>query len=162
MALLRLRGADRRGAAAAADDAGRLARDAFTYIHIPIVAGIIVAAVGDELVIAHPGEELQRRRAGRAWPAARRSTCWGTSPSGCAWRASISRKRLGAAAACIVVGAAAAPLPGLAVSAMVTGVMVVLIAAEAHSGRRSRMRGEESPLEAFEASLAREGGAPPR
>ena len=38
-----------------ADDSGRLARDAYTYLHIPIVAGIIVVAVGDELVIAHPG-----------------------------------------------------------------------------------------------------------
>src|SRR4029079_12547794 len=34
---------------------GRLARDAYTYLHSPIVAGIIVVAVGDELVIAHPG-----------------------------------------------------------------------------------------------------------
>src|SRR5262249_3154611 len=27
----------------------------YTYFHLPIVAGIIVSAVGDELVIAHPG-----------------------------------------------------------------------------------------------------------
>ena len=33
---------------------GRLARLAYTYLHMPIVAGIIVAAVGDELVLAHP------------------------------------------------------------------------------------------------------------
>ena len=38
-----------------ADDSGRLGRDAYTYGHLPIVAGIIVCAVGDELVIAHPG-----------------------------------------------------------------------------------------------------------
>ncbi|MGA8113044.1 MAG: low temperature requirement protein A [Actinocatenispora sp.] len=36
-------------------DPGRLGRSAFTYSHLPIVAGIIVAAVGDELTIAHPG-----------------------------------------------------------------------------------------------------------
>ncbi|MDA0633444.1 low temperature requirement protein A [Nonomuraea sp. MCN248] len=36
------------------DDTGRLGRSAYTYCHIPIVAGIIVAAVGDELSIAHP------------------------------------------------------------------------------------------------------------
>ncbi|MEV4565191.1 low temperature requirement protein A [Nonomuraea sp. NPDC049419] len=29
-------------------------RSAYTYGHIPLVAGIIVAAVGDELAIAHP------------------------------------------------------------------------------------------------------------
>jgi low temperature requirement protein LtrA len=34
---------------------GRLARLAYTYLHMPIVAGIIVSAVADELVLAHPG-----------------------------------------------------------------------------------------------------------
>ena len=34
---------------------GRLARLAYTYLHMPIVAGIIVAAVADELVLKHPG-----------------------------------------------------------------------------------------------------------
>lgn len=33
---------------------GLIARQAFTYWHIPIVAGIIVLAVADELVLAHP------------------------------------------------------------------------------------------------------------
>ncbi|MDX6692218.1 MAG: hypothetical protein QOG15_3675 [Solirubrobacteraceae bacterium] len=40
--------------AAAGEQRGVLARDAFTYLHIPIVAGIIVAAAGDALVIARP------------------------------------------------------------------------------------------------------------
>jgi low temperature requirement protein LtrA len=35
-----------------------LARDAYTYLHVVIVAGILLTAVGDELVIAHPTEEL--------------------------------------------------------------------------------------------------------
>jgi low temperature requirement protein LtrA len=39
----------------AASDPGRLGRLAYTYLHIPIVAGIIVAAVGDEAILAHPG-----------------------------------------------------------------------------------------------------------
>ena len=33
---------------------GLLGREAYTYAHIPIVAGIIVLAVGDEMVLAHP------------------------------------------------------------------------------------------------------------
>jgi low temperature requirement protein LtrA len=37
-----------------AEDSGRLARLAYTYIHLPIVAGIVVSAVGDELLLAHP------------------------------------------------------------------------------------------------------------
>lgn len=35
-------------------DPGRIARIAYTYLHILLVAGIILVAVGDELVIAHP------------------------------------------------------------------------------------------------------------
>jgi low temperature requirement protein LtrA len=34
---------------------GRLARLAYTYLHMPVVAGIIVSAVADELVLKHPG-----------------------------------------------------------------------------------------------------------
>jgi low temperature requirement protein LtrA len=35
-------------------ETGRLARLAYTYLHLPIVAGIVVSAVGDELLLAHP------------------------------------------------------------------------------------------------------------
>lgn len=37
------------------DDAGRVARRAYTYAPILVVAGIIVTAVGDELLLMHPG-----------------------------------------------------------------------------------------------------------
>lgn len=37
-----------------AADPGQHARLAYTYLHLPIVAGIIVSAVADELVLAHP------------------------------------------------------------------------------------------------------------
>jgi low temperature requirement protein LtrA len=40
------------------EDPGRLARDAYTYLHVPIVAGIIAVAVGDELLIAAPYDAL--------------------------------------------------------------------------------------------------------
>jgi len=40
---------------AASEDPGRLARSGYTYMHIPIIAGIIVAAVADELTLHHPG-----------------------------------------------------------------------------------------------------------
>src|ERR687894_605448 len=51
-----------RGAEAASEiissseDPGRLARSAYTYFHIPMVAGIIAVAASDELTVAHPGE----------------------------------------------------------------------------------------------------------
>ncbi len=37
------------------DDPGRLARLAYTYIHLFMVAGIILTAVSDEFVLHHPG-----------------------------------------------------------------------------------------------------------
>lgn len=37
-----------------ADNVGLVARSAYTYLHLPIVAGIIVTAVGDEKMLAHP------------------------------------------------------------------------------------------------------------
>src|SRR5581483_4044990 len=40
------------------EDPGRLARDAYTYLHVPIVAGIIAVAVGDDLLIASPENAL--------------------------------------------------------------------------------------------------------
>lgn len=45
---------------AASSDPGRMARLAYSYIHIVIVAGIIVVAVADELVLAHPGGHVAR------------------------------------------------------------------------------------------------------
>ncbi|PZO88918.1 MAG: hypothetical protein DI626_00525 [Micavibrio aeruginosavorus] len=38
---------------AASEDPGKMARLAYTYIHAVIVAGIILSAVGDEMVLAH-------------------------------------------------------------------------------------------------------------
>jgi low temperature requirement protein LtrA len=35
-------------------ESGRLARSAYTYLHMPIVAGIVLSAVADQLVLTHP------------------------------------------------------------------------------------------------------------
>ncbi len=37
-------------------DPGRLGRWAYTYVHVTIVAGIVVCAVADEIAISHPGD----------------------------------------------------------------------------------------------------------
>lgn len=49
---------------AGARDPGRIARLAYTYMHLPLVAGIIVAAVGDEMVLAHPDGHTDYKTAG--------------------------------------------------------------------------------------------------
>lgn len=49
-------GAERAARQLAQDkDPGRMARLAYTYFHIPIVAGIIVTAASDEMAVTHPG-----------------------------------------------------------------------------------------------------------
>ena len=45
-----------REAIASSEDPGRLARSAYTYFHLPMVAGIIAVAASDELTVAHPRE----------------------------------------------------------------------------------------------------------
>ena len=40
---------------------GRLARLAYTYLHMPIVAGIILSAVADDLVLTHPADHSDLR-----------------------------------------------------------------------------------------------------
>jgi low temperature requirement protein LtrA len=45
-----------RGAFSSSEDPGRVARSAYTYFHLPMVAGIIAVAAADELTVAHPGE----------------------------------------------------------------------------------------------------------
>ena len=44
---------------AASDDPGRVARLAYTYVHVPIVAGIVIAAAADEWVLAHPTDHAE-------------------------------------------------------------------------------------------------------
>jgi low temperature requirement protein LtrA len=39
---------------------GRVARNAYTYLHMPIVIGIIAVAVSDELLLAHPGGSAEQ------------------------------------------------------------------------------------------------------
>jgi len=43
---------------ASAADPGRVGRTVYTYFHIPIVAGIVVCAVADEITIAHTGGHI--------------------------------------------------------------------------------------------------------
>jgi low temperature requirement protein LtrA len=112
-----------------APDRERLGRDAYTYLHIPIVAGIILVAVGDEIAIAHPMhvEGVSVALAIAGGPALYllghqlfRLRMTGTT-SGARWVA------IAALLATVLLGGVLAPL-GLAISA--TGVLVLLVAYE--------------------------------
>jgi low temperature requirement protein LtrA len=106
-----------------------LARDAYTYLHVLIVAGILLSAVGNELVIAHPTDELTDAQLAAV-------VC---GPAlyllaHVALRLRITRKisgrRLAGAIACLAVGAIGTSAPALVVAGMLVGVLVAVIAAD--------------------------------
>ncbi len=114
---------------AAADERGRLGRDAYTYLHIPIVAGILVSAVGLELVIEHPEEPLPA--AGLAALAAG-PVLYLLGHLGFRVRMihSIAPKRLAAIGAIAVVAFATSSAPSLLTLALIVAVLAMLAASE--------------------------------
>ncbi|MDQ3671772.1 MAG: low temperature requirement protein A [Actinomycetota bacterium] len=136
---------------ALSEDSTRLARDAYTYLHAGIIGGIVLSAVGDELVIAHPTEELPGAELAVvvSGPAlylfahvAVRLRMTGT----------ISGKLLAGALACLAVGGVGLVAPALVVGALLVGVLVAVIVVERVADARRRTRGEPSPLERLETS----------
>jgi low temperature requirement protein LtrA len=43
----------------ASDDPGRIARDAFHWVHVLMIGGIIVAAAADEFLVNDPGQDAR-------------------------------------------------------------------------------------------------------
>src|SRR5215210_4108784 len=79
------------------EDPGRLARSAYTYFHLPMIAGIITVAAADELTVAHPGDpgtfaSVALILGGAALFVAGTASSCGPSPVGCSgpawWRSS--------------------------------------------------------------------------
>jgi low temperature requirement protein LtrA len=134
-----------------AEDRTKLARDGYTYLHVVMVAGVIIAAVGDELVIAHPTEQLPMSEVAvvTAGPAI---YLLGHVFFRLRMAGSLSRKRLAGAVGCLAVGAAFGWAPALVVAALVLAVLGAVIAAEQIAGARRANRGERSPLERLETS----------
>jgi low temperature requirement protein LtrA len=131
---------------AQAENRTLLARDAYTYLHVVIVAGILLCAVGDELVIAHPTEELPSAEliAVVCGPAL-------YLLAHVALRLRVARtvgaRRLGGAIACLAIGAIGTFAPALVVAALLLGVLIGVIVGDRIAARRRRRRGEPSPIE---------------
>ena len=128
-----------------------LARDAYTYLHVVIVAGILLSAVGDELVIAHPTEELPDAELAAvvSGPAlyllahvALRLRLTGT----------IGGRRFAGALACLATGAIGTFASALVVAALLLAVLVAVIVGDQVAATRRRARGEPSPLERIETA----------
>jgi low temperature requirement protein LtrA len=114
------------------------ARDAYTYLHVVIVLGVIVAAVGDELVIKHPTEVLPGSEVAAvvAGPAIYLGAL---SLFRLRMTGSISPSRLLGALACLALGALGVVVSGLVLAGSVVAVLVAVIAYEhvEASGRRA-------------------------
>jgi low temperature requirement protein LtrA len=119
-----------------------LARDAYTYLHVVFVAGIILSALGDELVIAHPAEILPPSEvaAVAAGPAVYllAHTLFRYRLTGTLGMA----KPLGTLA-CIAVGFAGLFVPALALAGALIVVLVAVIAAGYLAAPRSRDQGAD-------------------
>ena len=114
-----------------------LARDAYTYLHVVIVAGILLSAVGDELVIAHPTSQLPDAQvaAVACGPAlyllahvALRLRMSGT----------LGSRRLVGALACLVIGALGTATPALLLATALLAVLVTVIVGDQVAARRRK------------------------
>ena len=133
-----------------------LARDGYTYLHALLIAGIVLAAVGDELVIAHPTDVLPAQEVAVvvAGPAL---YLLGHVLFRLRMAGSLSWKRLGGALACLALGGVGLVVPGLVLAALVVAVLIAVIVAEEVASARRRARGEPSPLDRLEAAAASGG-----
>lgn len=112
-----------------ASDVGGLARSAYTYLHIPIVAGIIVTAVADERVLHHPlghadGATTATLLIGAGLYLA------GAALFKYAITGHVSPARCSGLVACLALWLAAGNLSPLALSAATTAVLVLVAAWE--------------------------------
>ena len=130
----------------ASADRTRLARDGYTYLHVVLVAGVILTAVGDELVIAHPLDVLPAHELAVvvAGPAV---YLLGHVLFRLRMAGSLSWKRLLGALACISLAALGPFLPALALAALIICVLIAVILAEHVAVARRRAQGEPPPPE---------------
>jgi low temperature requirement protein LtrA len=118
-------------ALADSDNPVLLARDAFTYGHALVIAGIIVLAVGDEIVIAHPRDPLEGAYLLTvvAGPA-----LFLLAQVVLGWRMTgrISRRRMVAFAGCVAVGllAGVTALEAMVVGGLLSAILIALVVAD--------------------------------
>ena len=133
--------AERRLRTAPRDEQVRIARDSFTYLHLPMVAGIVVFALGVKKTLAHVDHELD------TVPAV--ALCGGAAVYFLALSAfkrrnigSFNYPRLVAASALIVLAPIATAIPALLALGLVAAISVALVSYEfvAYAEARDRIR----------------------
>jgi low temperature requirement protein LtrA len=120
---------------AESDDPGSLARDAYTYLHLPIIAGIIMVAIADDLLVAHPGEHLTTTGVvmATAGPAV---YLLGESMVRLRMIRRLARKRLVCVVALVVLGLLGGDMSALALTIGVGALLAILAGWEAGWFRR--------------------------
>ncbi len=129
--------AERRLSAAKGDERARLARDAYPYLHLPMVVGIIFVALGIKQTLAHVGDPLQ------AIPAV--ALCGGVAlyllgHNGFRLReiGSVSVPRLVVTVLCCALIPLAVSIPSLITLAILAGLLCALAAFETMRSREFR------------------------
>ena len=131
--------AERRMQAAAPEERVRIARDSYTFLHLPMVAGIVLLAAGIKAAIGHVGESLE------TIPAV--ELCGGPAlylVAHILFRLrnvhSLNRQRIVASVVLLALIPVVARVSGLAALALVAAVLVGLIVYEALRFREARVR----------------------
>jgi low temperature requirement protein LtrA len=113
----------------AGDDRTRVARNAYTFGHVVLIAAIIVSAVGDEFVIAHPDEHLHLAEA-VAVVGGPALYLLGLSLFRFLIAGSLSPQRTLGGVACVACLAFGTAIPALALAIVLLAIVVAVIAYE--------------------------------
>jgi len=142
------------------DDPGRMGRDAYTYLHIPLTAGIIVTAVGDELLIAHPHAHLSGIAAAAA-VAGPAIYLLGHVAFRLRIAGSLSTRRLGAAVVIALLYLLHGAVSVLGLSVLTLLVLVVVLVLDNNPAARARGRRTLAAMEEQLAARAAARGSAP-
>lgn len=142
------------------EERARMARDAYSYLHLPMVAGIALLALGIEQVLVNVGEtsngELTEPLAalplGALYGGVALFLIAHAAFKYRTWR-HVTARRLVVAVLLLVLMPAAMELPGLAALGLLAAVMIAMIASEAirYSEVREQIRHEDAGPEAHQA-----------
>lgn len=129
--------------AAAGRERNEIARDSYSYLHLPMVAGIVMVAMGVKKTLAHVGDPLHAEPAAALLGGA---ALYLLAHVAFRWRnvRTLSRQRVVAAGVLLALIPAGAALPSLAALAMLAGMLIAVVAYEAvrFSDARARLRAE--------------------
>jgi low temperature requirement protein LtrA len=138
------------------EERARLARDAYSYLHLPMVAGIVLLALGIEQVLEHVAKSAVFQLSDPLSLLPLSALYGGVvlflfAHSAFKYRTwhQVAVPRLAVALLLAALIPLSAALPALAALGLLTGVFVAMIASEAvrHSELRERVRHEEQPVE---------------